>query len=54
MFDVNVLLSTLPYMAKGMIGIFVVTALIVLSVVILNKVTSLGDNKNDQGNNNNN
>ncbi|MBR5453092.1 MAG: hypothetical protein IKV54_03350 [Clostridia bacterium] len=51
MFDFNVLLSTLPYMAKGMVGIFVVTALIVLSVVILNKVTSLGENTNDQGEN---
>ncbi|MBR6558217.1 MAG: hypothetical protein IKT70_04310 [Clostridia bacterium] len=52
MFDVNVLLSTLPYMAKGMVGIFVVTGIIVLSVVILNKVTSLGGSDNEQNGNN--
>ena len=33
-------LQTLPYMAKGMCGIFVVTGILILSVVILNRATS--------------
>ena len=33
-------LDTLEYMGKGMFGIFVVTALIILSVFLLNKFTS--------------
>ena len=33
-------LDTLEYMGKGMFGIFVVTAIIILSVFLLNKFTS--------------
>ncbi len=32
--------NTLPIMGKGMLGIFIVTAVIVLTVTILNKVTN--------------
>ena len=32
--------STLPVMGKGMLGIFIVTAAIILTVVLLNKFTS--------------
>ena len=31
---------TLPMMGKGMLGIFIVTVIIIISVVILNKVTN--------------
>lgn len=37
--DVQGLLETLPYMGKGMLGIFIVTIAIILAVVVLNKVT---------------
>lgn len=33
------MLATLPIMAKGMAGIFIVTGIIVLSMVALNKFT---------------
>lgn len=33
-------MQSLPVMGKGMLGIFIVTAIIVLSILILNKVTS--------------
>ena len=36
--DFNAFLSALPYMGKGMLGIFVVTALIVLVVNALNNI----------------
>lgn len=36
-------LQTLPIMGKGMVGIFIVTAVIILCVMILNKVTSKSD-----------
>lgn len=32
-------LETLPYMAKGLAGIFLVTLVIMLSITILNKLT---------------
>ncbi len=38
--DVNAFVESLGYMAKGMVGIFIVTAVIVLSMVLLNKFTS--------------
>lgn len=38
-FDVQGLLETLPYMGKGMLGIFIVTLAIILTVTVLNKVT---------------
>lgn len=36
----NSLSQTLPVMGKGMLGIFIVTLIIVLVVVLLNKVFS--------------
>lgn len=39
-------LDTLPIMGKGMLGIFIVTAVIVLTVAVLNKVT--GGRKKDK------
>ena len=40
MFTPDVFVQTLPMLAKGMIGIFVVTAVIVLSITLLNKAAS--------------
>ncbi len=34
------MVHTLPMMGKGMLGIFIVTVIIIVSVVILNKVTN--------------
>ena len=36
--DFNAFLDALPYMGKGMLGIFIVTALIVLVVNALNNI----------------
>ena len=36
--------ETLVYMGKGMLGIFIVTAVIILSMMILNKVFSSQSN----------
>lgn len=47
-FSVENLLATLPIMGKGMVGIFVVTAIIILSVMALNHLTSRKDKKNDK------
>lgn len=44
--NLNALLSTLPIMAKGMLGIFIVTAVIVLCMVILVKFVK--DNPKEQ------
>lgn len=38
--NVDAFLSTLPIMAKGMCGIFVVTLVIILIIWLLNKTTS--------------
>lgn len=40
-FNINVqgFLDSLPYMGKGMLGIFLVTGAIILAVAILNKAT---------------
>ena len=38
--NVENMLDTLPYMGKGMLGILIVTVIIIVSVVILNKVTN--------------
>lgn len=43
--DVNAFLETLPLMGKGMLGIFVVTLVIVGSMMILNK---MGSSDNEQ------
>ena len=37
--DFNAFLGTLPMMAKGMAGIFIVTIVIILSVVLLGALT---------------
>lgn len=42
-FALDSFMETLPIMGKGMLGIFVVTAVIILFVWILNKVTSNKD-----------
>ncbi|MBQ8407975.1 MAG: hypothetical protein IJY39_03845 [Clostridia bacterium] len=38
--NVNHMLETLPMMGKGMLGIFLVTIIIIVSVAILNRTTS--------------
>ena len=38
--NVEQFLYTLPFMLKGLVGIFAVTAVIILCIVILNKATS--------------
>lgn len=38
-FDLQALLDTLPVMAKGMAGVFIVTAVIILAVLLLNFLT---------------
>lgn len=38
MFNVKALLDTLPYMLKGMAGIFIVTGVIIFCVYLLGKV----------------
>lgn len=43
--DVNAFLNVLPMVFYGMAGIFIVTAVIYASVVILNKVFSPEENK---------
>ena len=50
MFNFDALLGTLQYMGKGMVGIFAVTVLIVLSVYILNKLGNAMKTKNDNSN----
>lgn len=37
--DFDAFLRSLPMMGKGMLGIFAVTAVIILAVVLLNKLT---------------
>ena len=39
-FNVEQFLQTLPIMAKGMAGIFIVTAVIVLAITLLGKIPS--------------
>ena len=42
MFNVELLLDSLPFMGKGMLGIFIVTAVI---VTIVNALNSIPDKK---------
>lgn len=42
MFNVELLLDSLPFMGKGMLGIFIVTALI---VTVVNALNSMPDKK---------
>jgi Na+-transporting methylmalonyl-CoA/oxaloacetate decarboxylase gamma subunit len=44
MFNVKALLETLPYMLKGMAGIFIVTCLIILCVYVLGKLPGSKEN----------
>lgn len=39
-FNVDKLMESLPLMGKGMLGIFVVISVIMLTIFILNKTTS--------------
>ena len=48
--DGQALVDSLPIMGKGMLGIFLVTAVIVITVAILNKVT--GRKKKKENNEN--
>jgi Na+-transporting methylmalonyl-CoA/oxaloacetate decarboxylase gamma subunit len=43
--NVDLFLSTLPMMAKGMAGIFIVTAVIILTMYILNALTKENNDK---------
>ena len=38
--NVEQFLYTLPFLLKGMVGIFAVTAVIILSITLLNKLTN--------------
>lgn len=38
--DFNAMLDTLPIMGKGMLGIFLVTGVIILTIALLNRLTS--------------
>lgn len=38
--NINAMLDTLPIMAKGMLGIFIVTCVIILCITVLNKLFS--------------
>lgn len=39
MFNIDYLMNALPIMGKGMLGVFVVTAVIVAVVALLNKIS---------------
>lgn len=41
MFNIERFISTLPVMLKGMVGIFIVTAIIILSIFLLSALTKL-------------
>lgn len=40
MFNFEYLLQSLPILGKGMLGIFIVTGIIILTVSVLNNVTN--------------
>ena len=44
-FDVNAFLDALTLMGKGMLGIFIVTAIIIIATAILNASDSIGSKK---------
>lgn len=46
--NVELFLETLPIMAKGLIGIFAVTGVIILSILLLNKLTAPRKKKSDE------
>lgn len=43
--DFNAMLDTLPIMGMGMLGIFLVTGVIILTIVLLNRLTALRKQK---------
>ncbi len=47
--NTQLFLQTLPFMGLGMAGIFIVTIIIILSIALLNKLTSgYKENKDEQ------
>ena len=38
--NVELFMQTLPMMGKGMLGIFLVTVVLILGILLMNKVTS--------------
>ena len=36
----DLFMNSLPYLAKGMLGIFVVIGIMILTIVVLNKLTT--------------
>ncbi len=44
-FNLDYLLNSLPIMGKGMLGIFIVTAVVVLFVSLLNNIPEKKDKK---------
>jgi len=46
--DFNAFVGTLPIMLKGMIGIFVVTGVIILSMILLRKLSEAIERKKDK------
>ena len=47
--NVELFMQTLPYMAKGMLGIFAVTLVLVACILLLNRLTSRKKDTGDQG-----
>ncbi len=49
-FKINIqgFLDTLPIMGKGMLGIFIVTCVIILTVILLNKLTAPRKNRDEK------
>lgn len=43
--NINAFLNILPLLVKGLAGVFIVTAVIILSMVILNKLSGNSENK---------
>ena len=46
-FNPHAFIETLPYMGKGMLGIFIVIGIIIICATLLNKLTG---KKNSEGN----
>jgi hypothetical protein len=38
--NIELFMQTLPMMGKGMLGIFIVTAVLILGILLMNKLTS--------------
>ncbi len=50
MINVSAFLSSLIYMLQGLVGIFIVTAIIIICVFVLNKLGAAMDAKNNNSN----